>query len=187
MRLDNRREAYLVDQLSPNVNPLDTKKRQVTCSTGQIHTCLLYAQSIHDLPQISEHCLQTKYARESSRSHKDAVMLFYHSFTQSERFLREQGEGGGGWPESEKNVRPGQSVHHPLRSIRGLRKNRETWQESQELPMVPEPDEPEKKVRRRDDDGDMVCTVFGEDTATAHAEMEMATEMERTSQTWTWG
>ena len=38
------------------------------------------AQSIHDLPQIPEHCLPTKYAR--------VVMLFCPSFTQSERFLQ---------------------------------------------------------------------------------------------------
>ena len=86
-RLGNRREAFPVHQLSPNVSPLDTAERQVTCSTGQIHTRLLYAQSIHDLSQIPEHCLPTKYARVSSRSHQDVLMLFCPSFTQSERFL----------------------------------------------------------------------------------------------------
>ena len=44
-------------------------------------------QSIHDLPQIPEHCLPTKYARGTCRSHKDVVMLFCHSYTQPERFL----------------------------------------------------------------------------------------------------
>ena len=42
---------------------------------------------MHDLPQIPEHCLPTKYARESSRSQQEVVMLFCPSFTQSERFL----------------------------------------------------------------------------------------------------
>ena len=47
---------------------------------------IVVAQSIHDLPQIPEHCLPNKYARGSCRSHRDAVM-FCPSFTQSERFL----------------------------------------------------------------------------------------------------
>ena len=42
---------------------------------------------MHDLPQIPEHCLPTKYARESRRSHQEVVMLFCPSFTQSERFF----------------------------------------------------------------------------------------------------
>ena len=42
---------------------------------------------MHDLAQIPEHCLPTKYARVSIRSHQDVVMLFCLSFTQSERFL----------------------------------------------------------------------------------------------------
>ena len=86
-RLIDRRVAFLVHQLSPNVNALNTAKRQVTCSNGQLHTCLLSAQSIHDLPQIPEHCFPTKYARVSCRSHRDVAMLFCPSFTQSERFL----------------------------------------------------------------------------------------------------
>ena len=49
---------------------------------------VFHAQSKHDLPKIPEHCLPTKYARVSSRSHQDVVMLFCPSFTQSERFLR---------------------------------------------------------------------------------------------------
>ena len=42
---------------------------------------------MYDLPKIPEHCLPSKYARVSSRSHQDAVMLFCRSFTQSERFF----------------------------------------------------------------------------------------------------
>ena len=45
------------------------------------------AQSIHDLPQIPECCSPTKYARGSCISHKDVVMLFCPSFSQSESFL----------------------------------------------------------------------------------------------------
>ena len=86
-KLDETQEAFPV-QLSPNVNPLETTKRQVTYSTAQLHTRLLSAQSIHDFPQIPEHCLPTKYARVSSCSHGDVVMLFCPSFTQSERFLQ---------------------------------------------------------------------------------------------------
>ena len=69
-RLIDRRKAFPIHQLSPNVNPLNTVKRPVTCSTGQLHTGLLSVQSIHDLPQIPEHCLPTKYAHASCRSHK---------------------------------------------------------------------------------------------------------------------
>ena len=87
-RLDNRREAFPVHQLSPNLNPLDTTKRPVTYSTGQLHTSMLSACSMHDLPQIPEHCLPTKYARVLGCSHRDVVMLFCPSFTQSERFLQ---------------------------------------------------------------------------------------------------
>ena len=85
-RLDNRREAFQVHQLSPNGNPLDTTKRQVTYSTGQLRDCCLC--SSYDFPQIPEHCSPTKYARVSSCSHGDVVMLFCSSFTQSERFLQ---------------------------------------------------------------------------------------------------
>ena len=42
---------------------------------------------MHDFPQIPEHCSPTKYARVSSRSHQDVVMLFCTSSTQSERFF----------------------------------------------------------------------------------------------------
>ena len=80
------REAFQVHQLSPNVNPLDTTKRQVTCSTGQLSDCCL--RSSYDSPQIPEHRSPTKYARVSSCSHGDVVMLFCSSFTQSERFLQ---------------------------------------------------------------------------------------------------
>ena len=34
-----------------------------------------------------EHCVPTKYARGSCRSHRDAEMLFCPSFTQSERYI----------------------------------------------------------------------------------------------------
>ena len=46
-----------------------------------------YAQSMQDLPQMPEHCIPTKYARVSSRSHQGVVMLFCPSLTQSESFL----------------------------------------------------------------------------------------------------
>ena len=39
----------------------------------------------------------------------------------------------------------------------------------------PDPDEPKQNARRRDDEGDVVCTVLGEDTATADEDMDMAT------------
>ena len=42
---------------------------------------------MHDLPQSPEHCSPTKYARGSCRSHRDVVMLFFPSFTQSELLL----------------------------------------------------------------------------------------------------
>ena len=72
--------------MSPNVNPLDTTKRHVTYSTGQLSDCSL--RSSYDFPQIPEHRSLTKYARVSSCSHGDVVMLFCSSFTQSERFLQ---------------------------------------------------------------------------------------------------
>ena len=70
---------------SPSVNPLDTTKRQVKNSTGQLRDCCL--RSSYDFPQSPEHCSPTKYARVSRCSHTDVVMLFCPSFTQSERFL----------------------------------------------------------------------------------------------------
>ena len=72
--------------MSPNENPLDTAKRQVTYSTGQLSDCCL--RNSYDFPQIPEHRSPTKYARVSSCSHGDVVMLFCSSFTQSERFLQ---------------------------------------------------------------------------------------------------
>ena len=72
--------------MSPNVNPLDTTKRQVTYSTGQLSDCCL--RSSYDFPQIPEHRSPTKYARVSSCSHGDGVVLFCSSFSQSERFFQ---------------------------------------------------------------------------------------------------
>ena len=80
------REAFQVHQLSPNVNPIDTTKRHVTYSTGQLSDCCL--RSSYDFPQIPENRSPTKYARVSSCSHGDVVVLFCSSFTQSERFLQ---------------------------------------------------------------------------------------------------
>ena len=80
------RGAFQVHQLSPNVNPLDTTKRQVTYSTGQLSDSCL--RTSYDFPQIPEHRSPTKYARVSSCSHWDVAMLFCSSFTQSERFLQ---------------------------------------------------------------------------------------------------
>ena len=71
--------------LPPNVNPLDTTKRQVLYSTGQLRDC--YLRNSNDFPQIPEHCSPTKYAHVSSCSHGNVVLLFCSSFTQSERFL----------------------------------------------------------------------------------------------------
>ena len=68
------------------MNPLDTTKRQVTNSTGQLRDCCL--RSSYDFPQSPEHCSPTKYARVSRCSHGDVVVLFCSSFTQSERFLQ---------------------------------------------------------------------------------------------------
>ena len=68
------------------MNPLDTTKRLVTYSTGQLSDCCL--RSSYDFPQIPEHRSPTKYARVSSCSHWDEVMLFCSSFTQSERLLQ---------------------------------------------------------------------------------------------------
>ena len=75
-----------VHQLSPNVNPLDTTKRQVKNSTGQLRDCCL--RSSYDFPESPGHCSPTKYARVSRCSHWDVVMLFCPSLTQSERFLQ---------------------------------------------------------------------------------------------------
>ena len=72
--------------MSSNVNPLDTTKRQVTYSTGQLRDCCL--RSSYDFPQRPKHCSPNKYARVSRCSHGDVVMLFCSSFTQSERFLQ---------------------------------------------------------------------------------------------------
>ena len=55
-------------------------------SKSQLRDCCL--RSSYDFPQIPEHCSPTKYARVSSCSHGDVVMLFCSSFTQSERFLQ---------------------------------------------------------------------------------------------------
>ena len=79
-------EAFQVHQLSPNVHPLDTAKRQVKNSTSQLRDCCLC--SSYDFPQSPEHCSPTKYARVSRCSHGNVVMLFCPSFTQSERFLQ---------------------------------------------------------------------------------------------------
>ena len=68
------------------MNPFDTTKRHVTYSTGQLSDCRL--RSSYDFPQIPEHRSPTKYARVSSCSHGDVVMLFCSSFSQSERFLQ---------------------------------------------------------------------------------------------------
>ena len=68
------------------MNPLDATKRQVLYSTGQFRDCCL--RSSYDFSQRPEHCSPTKYARVSSCSHGDVVMLFCSSFTQSERFLQ---------------------------------------------------------------------------------------------------
>ena len=72
--------------MSPNANPLDTTKRQVTYSTGQLRDCCL--RSSYDFPQSPEHCSPIKYARVSRCSHWDVVILFCPSFTQSERSFR---------------------------------------------------------------------------------------------------
>ena len=68
------------------MNPLDTTKRQVTNSTGQLCDCCL--RCAYDFPQSPEHCSPTKFARVSGCSHWDVVVLFCPSFTQSERFLQ---------------------------------------------------------------------------------------------------
>ena len=68
------------------MNPLDTTKRQVTNSTGQLGGCCL--RSSYDFPKSPEHCSPTKYARVSRCSHGDVVMVFCSSFTQSKRFLQ---------------------------------------------------------------------------------------------------
>ena len=52
--------------------------------THVIVVCIVHTH----FPQIPEHCLPTKNARVSSCSHRDVVMLFCPSFTQSERFLQ---------------------------------------------------------------------------------------------------
>ena len=80
------RGAFQVHQMSPNVNPIDTTKRHVTYSTGQLSDCCL--RSSYDFPQIPENRSPTKYARVSSCSLGDGVVLFCPSFTQSERFLQ---------------------------------------------------------------------------------------------------
>ena len=85
-RLDKTLEAFQVHQLSPNVNPLDTTKRQVVYSTAHLRDCCL--RSSYDFSQIPQHCLPTMCARVSSCSHGDVVILFCSSFTQSERFLQ---------------------------------------------------------------------------------------------------
>ena len=72
--------------MSPNVNPLDTAKRQVKNSASQLRDC--YLRSSYDFPQSPEHCSPTKYARVSRCSHGNVVMIFCPSFTQSERFLQ---------------------------------------------------------------------------------------------------
>ena len=72
--------------MSPNVNPLDTTKRQVKNSTSQLRGCCL--RSSYDFPQSPEHCSPTKYARVSRCSHGNVAMLLCTSFTQSERFLQ---------------------------------------------------------------------------------------------------
>ena len=56
------------------MNPLETTKRSVLCSTGQLRDCCL--RSSYHFPQIPEHSSPTKYARVSSCSHGDVVMLF---------------------------------------------------------------------------------------------------------------
>ena len=68
------------------MNPLDTTKRQVTNSTGQLRDCCL--RSSYDFPQSPEHCQPTTYARVWRCSHGDVVMLCCSSFTQSERFVQ---------------------------------------------------------------------------------------------------
>ena len=49
---------------------------------------LLCAQSKHDLPQSPEHCSPTKSARGTCCCHREVVMLFCPSFTQSVRFFQ---------------------------------------------------------------------------------------------------
>ena len=86
-RLDKKtREAFQVHQLSPNVDPLETTKRQVKNSAGQLRDSCL--RSSYDFPQSPEHCSPTKNARVSRCSHWNVVMMFCPSFTQSERFLQ---------------------------------------------------------------------------------------------------
>ena len=67
--------AFSVHQLSPNVNPLDTTKRQCLCSS-------------YNFPQSPEQCSPIKYARVSRCYHRDVVIWFCSSFTQSERLLQ---------------------------------------------------------------------------------------------------
>ena len=60
------------------MNPLDTTKRQVLYSTGQLRDCCL--RSSFDFPQIPEHCSPTKYARiELSHTGCSNVVLPSHS------------------------------------------------------------------------------------------------------------
>ena len=88
-RLDNTREAFP----SPSI----VTKRESTRyheATNNVfhrpvtHVSVFCADHTRPLPQIPEHCLPTKYARVSSCTRRDVVMLFCPSFTQSERFLQ---------------------------------------------------------------------------------------------------
>ena len=67
------------------MSPLDTTKRQVAYSTGQLRESRL--RGSYDFPQIPSTFYQPS-ARVSSCSHGEIAMLFCSSFTQSERFLQ---------------------------------------------------------------------------------------------------
>ena len=87
-RLIDRREAFPVHQLLPNVNPLKYCEASNNVLHWPVtHVIVVCAVRTRPSPQIPENCLPTKYARVPCRSHRDAAMLFCPSFTQSERFL----------------------------------------------------------------------------------------------------
>ena len=80
-RLDETRQAFQVHQLSPNVNPLNTTKRQVLYSTGQWRDCCL--RSSYDFPTDSR-ALFTNQVRTCiklrSRGCSNIVLPFLHTF-----------------------------------------------------------------------------------------------------------
>ena len=80
-----RSRVHAQRRLTATLSPTNqiSESKEIVCIHETIVVC-----AVHTRPStVQSTAHPTKYARGSYRSHKDAVMLFCPSFTQSERFL----------------------------------------------------------------------------------------------------